>query len=439
MTPTPLPSTNDPAGAVEETTPPAVSLADPGAAEGAGPGGEVAGDPPAQAPDTTAQDAVEGQAFAAAGEATGDQSGAALAQGTPIVGTPPVGSPTPTIPFTNRPAVPPELQRIQSSRVTIPGGTFQMGTTMDEGLAAVDECALYEAMNCTIEMVQDSVSPHPVTVDSFEIETTEVSLAQFVEFLNFMGPESHTNGCAGQPCAVTKLEEPLSYIGYDGTTYSVDPALFTNYPAIWVTWWGAEAYCNALNGRLPTEAEWERAARGEANNIYPWGSTFDVSLANSNRPRSEADGPEPVDSYSNGRTATGLYNMAGNVAEWVQDWYAENYYSQLASDPAQAVNPFGPVSGSQKVIRGGSWDTVPLFLRAVHRQSWPPGDPKAFIGFRCVFENPNIVAPPSSAGQTGDTLQDGGLDAAPGAPTLGAPPTQRPTNTPGPTATLAPG
>ena len=377
---------------------------------------------------------TEGESVAAVNESNANN--AASAQGTPVVGTPPVGTATQTVTFTNRPAVPAELQAIQSTRVTIPGGTFQMGTTAEEGLAAVDECTIYEATNCTAAMVQDSVPPHQVTVDSFEIETTEVSLAQYVAFLNYMGPGSHTGDCDGQVCALTKVDEPNSYIAFDGTTYSVDPPLFTTYPAIWVTWWGAEAYCNALNGRLPTEAEWERAARGEAGNIYPWGFTFDLTYANSNRPKSETDGPEPVDSYPSGRTATGLYNMAGNVAEWVQDWYQENYYTQLASNPSASVNPMGPATGTQKVIRGGSWDTVPLFLRAVHRQSWVPGDPKAFIGFRCVFENPNgaapAVAPTQQSGATGN-------DAPGGAPTLAPAATVRLTNTPGPTATLAPG
>ncbi|WP_119072353.1 SUMF1/EgtB/PvdO family nonheme iron enzyme [Aggregatilinea lenta] len=379
---------------------------------------------------------TEGESLAAEIQANANNS--SEVQGTPVVGTPPSGTATQTVTFTNRPEVPAALQAIQSTTVTIPGGTFQMGTTRDEGLAAVDECTVYEATNCSAEMVQDSVPAHAVTVDTFDIETTEVSLAQYVAFLNFMGPGSHTDGCDGQVCAATKNEEPNSYIAFDGTTYSVDPPLFTSYPAIWVTWWGAESYCNALNGRLPTEAEWERAARGDAGNIYPWGFSFDLTYANSNRPRSETDGPEPVDSYPSGATATGLYNMAGNVAEWVQDWYQENYYTQLASDPAESVNPTGPLNGTEKGIRGGSWDTVPLFLRSVHRQSWPPGDPRAFIGFRCVFENPNGAAPIAAP-----TQQSGGAtnndSAAGGAPTLAPAATQRPTNTPGPTATLAPG
>jgi iron(II)-dependent oxidoreductase len=376
---------------------------------------------------------TEGESLAAEIQANANSAGL---DGTPVVGTPPSGTATQTVTFTNRPAVPAELQAIQSARVTIAGGTFQMGTTAEEGLAAVDECTVYEATNCTADMVQDSVPPHSVTVDTFDMETTEVSLAQYVAFLNYMGPGSHSDGCLGQPCALTKVDEPLSYIAFDGTTYSVDPALYTNYPAIWVTWWGAEGYCEALNGRLPTEAEWERAARGEAGNIYPWGFSFDLTYANSNRPRSETDGPEPVDSYTSGRTPTGLYNMAGNVSEWVQDWYQENYYTQLASNPSASVNPTGPATGTEKVIRGGSWDTVPLFLRSVHRQSWVPGDPKAFIGFRCAFENPNGAAPVAPTQQTGDTSNN---NAAGGAPTLAPAATIRPSATPGPTATLAPG
>ncbi|HID72506.1 TPA: hypothetical protein EYP38_01075, partial [Candidatus Micrarchaeota archaeon] len=272
-------------------------------------------------------------------------------------------------------------------------------------------------------------------------EVYEVTAAQFVTFLNWLGPNSHKTRCQGQPCAFTTQEQENSYIEFDGTTYSVrNPDFYGEHPVTFVTWWGAAEYCKTLNRRLPTEAEWERAARGSQNRIYPWGFEFDPQRAMSSI--TEQPGTVPVTSRPNGASPYGVFNMAGNVSEWVFDWYQADYYNQQLTTPEP--NPKGPLAGTEKVHRGGSWDTAPLFLRSVHRLSAPPGNPSASIGFRCAADS-TLAQPTAPQNTAGESANVGSETAAPaGAPTLPPPPTQipLPTNTlvpSGPTPTLAPG
>jgi formylglycine-generating enzyme required for sulfatase activity len=212
------------------------------------------------------------------------------------------------------------------------------------------------------------------------METTEVSYAQYMAFMNAMGPGSHRNGCEGQPCMQTRNESETSNIQFDGANYSVLLAI-NDYPMANVTWYGADAYCKAIGRRLPTEAEWEHAARGPDNNIFPWGNTWDPNNASTRRPASGEPATVPVNSFPGGGTQTGILNLAGNVAEWVSDWYDPRFYGR---PEATIADPKGPSSGTEKVVRGGSWDALPFFARSVHRQSHDPLDPQAWIGFRCV-------------------------------------------------------
>ena len=226
----------------------------------------------------------------------------------------------------------------------------------------------------------------------FSMEVTEVTYGQYLAFINAMGPGSHRNGCDNQACMQTRNESETSNISFDGTTYSVLQAI-NDFPVANVTWYGAKAYCEAIGRRLPTEAEWEHAARGANDYIYPWGNTWDGTLASTKRP---GDGSEPstvpVLSFPDGASIPyGVLNMAGNVAEWMSDWYDPRFYGR---PEATISDPTGPVSGTEKVVRGGSWDTMPFFARSVHRQSRDPLSPTASIGFRCV-EDANSQAPTS--------------------------------------------
>jgi formylglycine-generating enzyme required for sulfatase activity len=296
--------------------------------------------------------------------------------------------------------IPQLLQGITSQMQQVTGGTFPMGTTPQEVQAAVDECRnVYEA-NCDITMGEDSAPVHNVTIDPFMMEVTEVTYRQYMAFLNSIGPRSHLNACEGQPCIKTRAEDPNSNVIFDSANYRVLDAI-QDFPVTAVTWYGAKAYCEAIGRRLPTEAEWERAARGPENSLYPWGNTFSTDLAKTSRPRPEDPslaGATQVGSYGIG--AWGLYDMAGNVAEWVSDWYSPSYYNQLQQS-GEALNPQGPPAGTEKAVRGGSWDTVPFFARGIHRQSFAPADGTLWLGFRCAADI-------GAGGNTGTTGTTGG-------------------------------
>lgn len=309
------------------------------------------------------------------------------------------------------------------------GGEFQMGTSPQEVAAAVDECVNLWQGGCQLAYGEDSSPIHTVTVSPFQMEITEVTYDQYLAFLNSRGPNSHRN-CDGQLCIATRAEEPNSNIIFDTANYRVNDAIL-NYPVAGVTWYGAKAYCEAIGRRLPTEAEWERAARGPNNNLYPWGDIFAVEFARTSRPREENPalvGARPVRSYPVG--AWELYDMAGNIAEWVADWYSPGFYTEqqrLIQAGQIIVDPTGPVAGTQKVVRGGSWDAVPFFARSVHRQSREPQDYTLWIGFRCAADP---VVPSAGAGNPGAsglsaplaTLPPSGQDTTNALPSLPPPP-----------------
>lgn len=277
--------------------------------------------------------------------------------------------------------------------VPVNGGVFMMGTTLEEAAQAVDECALYGS-TCNIAWTADSIPAHPVTVDSFRIEVFEVSARQFIQFLNTLGPNSHLTGCQGRRCAATTAESEASFITFDGQRYGLtNEDILADKPITSVTWYGAQVYCEAIGRRLPTEAEWERAARGSENYIYPWGFEFDPARANSSQ--SNTGGTTNVYEYQTGAGPYGAINQAGNVQEWVADWYRSDYYAQQADNPTP--NPQGPPASTEKVLRGGSWDTAPLFLRTVHRRSAEPDRTSPAVGFRCAAD----AEPPGRATPTG--------------------------------------
>ena len=292
---------------------------------------------------------------------------------------PPTETPTP-LPGSGNPTVLAALEGLLTELLPVAGGSFTMGTTPAEVLAAVQDCRA-DGGNCEITYGEDSAPPHSVTLNAFRMERTEVSYAQYLAFLNALGPRSHLDACDGQACIATLNETELSNVTFDSVNYRV-PGVLANRPVSGVTWFGARAYCEAVGRRLPLEAEWERAARSNDDRIFPWGNTRDVALANtsSRLDRSAGErGADEVGSYPAG--AWGLHDMAGNVAEWVSDWYSPVYYRQAESG---GLNPSGPALGNEKVLRGGSWDARIFFARTMHRQSLAPDQQAFYVGFRCA-------------------------------------------------------
>jgi formylglycine-generating enzyme required for sulfatase activity len=251
--------------------------------------------------------------------------------------------------------------------IYVPAGDFLMGSKGDDGKAGDDE-----------------QPQHTVTLDAFWIDRTEVTNIQYMRFLNALG--GHMDACSGRQCLESKVEDKDSHIVLRGGQYRVEVG-YEEHPVIEVTWHGAQAYCEWAGFRLPTEAEWEKAARGDDGRIYPWGDEPpDCGKAQ----YGDCGGTTaPVGANPTGASPYGVLNMAGNVWEWVSDWYDPTYYQYT---PAR--NPQGPNSGEHKVFRGGSWGYPPAFIRAASRARNHASYAGFNLGFRCASS-----IPPPAAGE----------------------------------------
>lgn len=201
---------------------------------------------------------------------------------------------------------------------------------------------------------------HRVFVDAFALALHPVTNRQYEQFVKETGHR------------VPSLDDPRA----EGNNWDQEqrtyPMGHEHHPVVFVSWHDAHAYCEWAGGRLPTEAEWEKAARGGLDEkLYPWGDEIDPSLANYDN----WDGTTPVGSYA--PNGYGLHDMAGNVWEWVADWYDAKYYPR---SPQQ--NPHGPEKGTVRVLRGGAWLLFPQFCRVAYRFRNSPDFRFNLIGFR---------------------------------------------------------
>jgi formylglycine-generating enzyme required for sulfatase activity len=227
----------------------------------------------------------------------------------------------------------------ETPMVEIPEGLFTMGL---DGIQALE----------------DERPKHQVSLAAFLLDTYEVTTAQYAAFL-----------------AATTRAAPWQW-------NTVDLTLHRDRPVIGVDWSDADAYCRWKGKRLPTEAEWEKSARGTDGRLYPWGNRSphkDLANFALGARFSYSQVLMPVQSYEQGKSPYGLYQMAGNVWEWVQDWYQTNYY-EVSPDH----NPQGPEQGQFKVLRGGSWSDLPKYLLTYGRFKLPPETRNSYTGFRCA-------------------------------------------------------
>jgi formylglycine-generating enzyme required for sulfatase activity len=229
--------------------------------------------------------------------------------------------------------------------VFVPAGKFQMGCHPDynEGYA----CPSYE------------LPLHEVYLDAYYIDKYLVTNYKYAQ------------------CVEADFCEPPLYNFSSTRPFYYGNPIYADYPVIFVSWYDANNYCSWAGKRLPTEAEWEKAARGLTMRAYPWGNQPpNCTLANY---RLCIEDTSQVDSYPLGVSPFGVFDMAGNVDEWVNDWFANDYYNQSPYE-----NPYGPEFGTVKVLRGGGWDLDPYFLRVSVRSSFYPYSRSDFMGFRCA-------------------------------------------------------
>ncbi|MGB2984742.1 MAG: SUMF1/EgtB/PvdO family nonheme iron enzyme [Phycisphaerae bacterium] len=299
--------------------------------------------------------------------------------------------------------------------VLIPGGEFEMGDHHDG--------------------MSDALPVHAVNLDPFYMDIYEVTNQEYCDYLNSAFSQGLVEVRSGVGCAAGGAEcycdttdsSSSSRITWDGSTFGVvgqelppeDIGNKTSHPMVQVSWYGVAAYANwrstqhgrtpsydlstwecnfAANGyRLPTEAEWEYAARGRNHDPYrryPWGDTVDGSMANysgSGDPYEPEADPDttPVGYYDGNQVPAGvdmvngygLYDVAGNVWEWCNDWYASDYYSSSPYD-----NPTGPASGSGRVLRGGSWYYSTYYLRCAYRNGDSPDHRNYYNGLRLALD-----------------------------------------------------
>jgi serine/threonine-protein kinase len=255
--------------------------------------------------------------------------------------------------------------------VYVPAGTFWMGSTSAEIEEAVAACVADGGSGDQCRRGYGAEGPrHEIYLNAFWVDRTEVTNAQFRE------------------CVVAGVCEEPTTCDWGSPTYNDDSK--ANHPVVCVDWSDARTYCQWAGKRLPTEAEWEKAARGTERLIYPWGDTFDGRLVNFCDLNCEFDrknedwddgyaGTAPVGSYADGESPYGAWDMAGNAWEWVRDWYGSNYYYVSPSS-----NPLGLDTGMFKVARGGSWYGLWYYTRTATRRGHDPSDRGSIFGFRCT-------------------------------------------------------
>lgn len=278
-------------------------------------------------------------------------------------------------------------ERIDSydvAQVWVHPGTFIAGSTQDEADSAYQTCIANWPEMCLAHEYAAELYQHEIEITyGYWIDQYEVTNSAFQMFVEAGGYLEH------------------DYWTADGWRWKDDrrgpndrdcppDLLEPDMPRTCITWYEADAYANWRGGRLPNEAEWEYAARGPEGRIYPWGNTFDGTNLNycdeSCRNRwhdlefnDGAVRTAPVGSYPAGVSWVGAYDMAGNVWEWTDDWFDALYHQS-----GESVDPSGPTSGVEKVLRGGSWNMPYIFSRTAYRDGVLPDSWSGIIGFRVV-------------------------------------------------------
>jgi serine/threonine-protein kinase len=277
----------------------------------------------------------------------------------------------------------------------IPAGNFEMGAFPD---MQANMLALCE--NCDPGSITDQSPQRTIFLDAFWIYRTEVTIAQFQKFVE---SETYRTSAEKKGSSIVLDRGTNKYVNKPGVDWlrpdgnPIDVNQNADYPVTQVSWQDARAYCSWAGGRLPTEAEWEKAARGEDGRFFPWGNgrpndqLLNFDLVNS--------GPVAVMSYPTGVSPYGAFDMSGNVWEWVNDWYADGY------DANKTRNPMGPISGDGHVLRGGSWASEQgkelVYVTTTFRFFNGEDFTSPVVGFRCVQNETAPVLKSAGTTETG--------------------------------------
>jgi len=275
--------------------------------------------------------------------------------------------------------------------VYVPAGEFEMGNT---GIQWIWGGSLKDG-DLDLQVFTDEQPGHTVHLDAFWIDQTEVTVAMFRIFAEATGYETTAEREDwGNPWTEGPMEEEWPKVPGADWRHPRGPesSAEDDHPVVQVSWEDAAAYCEWAGGHLPTEAQWEKAARGTDGRMWPWGNAYEGargSFCDAQCPierwkqDSFDDGypfTAPVGSFPSGASPYGALDMAGNVWEWVADWYDEDYYGD---SPAQ--NPLGPESGTDRAMRGGAWYDNESWVRCTVRHQNPPWSRCDDVGFRCAI------------------------------------------------------
>jgi sulfatase modifying factor 1 len=225
--------------------------------------------------------------------------------------------------------------------VLVPAGEFPMGSEQGD---------------------DDEQPVHRVYLDSFYLDTFEVTNGRFAKFV-----------------AAIQSEPPWGFADQE------TPVVHAEQPVRWVNWLEATGYCLWAGKRLPTEAEWEKAARGTDGRLYPWGNEPPTPAQAVFGLKEGAETVAPIGNRDQGRSPYGVHDLAGNLYEWVTDWYDEAFYTTQPT-----INPRGPSEGTAKVQRGGSYLNGPYRLRSTFRTKGDPTEHDPNVGFRCAHDVPAL-------------------------------------------------
>jgi len=269
------------------------------------------------------------------------------------------------------------VKRPLEAMVPIRGGQFTMGASVELQSAALELCreeiGTRNRVACVRDVVDSEGPQRKVFLSPFSIDRVEVTVAAWRACVQ-------AGACSPAPLAVAD-----------------ERFLKPNLPITSVTWGEAAAYCGWRGARLPTEAEWERAARGTDGRVWPWGNVLKPNAFNHGRFAAPDDAgsdfialirPDasdgatflsPVGAHPDGASPDGIYDMAGNVMEWTAD-----YYRPESPQSSSVVNPHGPDAGAMRSLRGGSWRQPPFFARTSYREAAAPDTRSTEVGFRCV-------------------------------------------------------